>query len=647
MSKSATSPVAYSYIRFSHPAQAEGDSLRRQTEAAAEWCKRNGVRLDTSTTLHDLGKSAYTGQHRKNPDRHALAAFLKLVEAGRVPKGSYLIIENLDRLSREDERPALRLWMDLLDAGINIVQLHPETIFRHEKSDMIDIMRAVMELSRGHGESAMKSKRNGAAWVSKRREARSSGRVLTKRLPAWITEKNGQLVLIPEKATVVRRIFDLAIAGYGMKATIRVLEREGIKPLLPFHTYRGEKRPSTWNRTYISQVLNDRRAVGEFQPRLTDGTTDGKPIPNYYPAVITEDQWHAARAGAASRRNKGGRPNKNVNLFSGLLKDARDGGSIVYGNNGGNQPRCLVNISAVDGRARGHSFQQAPFEDAILDALREISPRDILPPANGGVDEVLVLSGKLTENEGKTAAIEAELLQGGQVAALSRVLRQLEADHKTLVEQLAEAKQRKASPLGEAWTEFRNLAQALEAASDKEEARVRLRAALRRVIDSAYCLFTGRGVIRVAAVEVHFADDHKPGQPSGRRRCFVIFHEPPRGRRGKASRPGRTWWLALDGPWNKETNLAHSLKNQKKALRVLGNLETFDIPPYEDIVDQVGHAGVRAGLATDNHAAWLAYLEHEATRPDDDPHKLPPQALARLRAVAAIPLQLGWPVFKG
>ena len=169
-------PIAYSYIRFSTPEQAGGDSLRRQTAAAAAWCERHSVRLDESTTLHDLGKSAYLGGHRKNPDRHSLAAFLKLVEVGKIPRGSYLIIENLDRLSREEERPALRLWMDLLDAGVNIVQLHPETIFKHEQSDMFDIMRAVMELSRGHGESAIKSERVGAAWRKKRRRRAPRGR---------------------------------------------------------------------------------------------------------------------------------------------------------------------------------------------------------------------------------------------------------------------------------------------------------------------------------------------------------------------------------------------------------------------------------------------------------------------------------------
>lgn len=146
--------IAYSYIRFSHPEQSKGDSLRRQIEAVAEWCEHNKIHLDTSLTLHDLGSSAYTGSHRQNPDRHALAMFLKLVEQGKVPKGAYLVIENLDRLSREEEVPACHLLTSILMAGIRVVQLKPSELVLTDKSPGWDIMRAVTELSRGHGESA-------------------------------------------------------------------------------------------------------------------------------------------------------------------------------------------------------------------------------------------------------------------------------------------------------------------------------------------------------------------------------------------------------------------------------------------------------------------------------------------------------------
>src|SRR5262245_10201007 len=115
--------LAYSYVRFSTPEQAKGDSLRRQAEAAADWCQRHQVTLDTGTTLRDLGRSAYLGEHRKNPDRYALAAFLKMVDAGKIPRGSYLIIESLDRLTREHVRAGLMLLLGLIEAGVCIVQL--------------------------------------------------------------------------------------------------------------------------------------------------------------------------------------------------------------------------------------------------------------------------------------------------------------------------------------------------------------------------------------------------------------------------------------------------------------------------------------------------------------------------------------------
>jgi hypothetical protein len=54
--------LAYSYVRFSHPSQLEGDSLRRQTERAADYCRRHGLTLDTALTLRDLGCPRSTGR---------------------------------------------------------------------------------------------------------------------------------------------------------------------------------------------------------------------------------------------------------------------------------------------------------------------------------------------------------------------------------------------------------------------------------------------------------------------------------------------------------------------------------------------------------------------------------------------------------
>src|SRR5262249_39074541 len=138
-----------------------------------------------------------------------------------------------------------------------------------------------------------------------------------------------------------------------------------------------------WVRCYVNAILRDRRAVGEYQPRRRDNSKDGDVIAGYYPAVVSEPEWGAARAGAKERRygpDKGqykgvakerrerraerGEPShqkqtRRVNLFAGLLKDALDGSGYFVqmrqekARNGrpGWQHDVLITYHAKDGRA--------------------------------------------------------------------------------------------------------------------------------------------------------------------------------------------------------------------------------------------------------------------------------------------------------
>src|SRR5262245_62143953 len=116
-------PRAYSYVRFSSEAQANGDSLRRQLALTKAYCDRKGLRLDESLRLHDLGISAFRAE---NAEAGALAAFLEAVRMGTVTRGSVLIVESLDRLSRSGMMEALDLFRRLLESGIVLVTLLPE-----------------------------------------------------------------------------------------------------------------------------------------------------------------------------------------------------------------------------------------------------------------------------------------------------------------------------------------------------------------------------------------------------------------------------------------------------------------------------------------------------------------------------------------
>src|SRR5262245_38137443 len=91
--------LAYSYIRFSDRRQMAGDSLRRQLKLTQDYCERKGLTLDESLNLRDLGMSALRG---KNADVGALSIFVKAIKTKRVLPGATLIVENLDRISRNE-----------------------------------------------------------------------------------------------------------------------------------------------------------------------------------------------------------------------------------------------------------------------------------------------------------------------------------------------------------------------------------------------------------------------------------------------------------------------------------------------------------------------------------------------------------------
>src|SRR5437868_14183228 len=183
--------LAYSYIRFSSPQQAEGDSLRRQTERAAEFARRNGLTLDTSLTLRDLGVSAFRG---KNAAVGNFRTFLDAVKAGKVAPGSALIVESIDRISRQGIDEGYDLIKSILKAGVRIVTLAPEREFDRDATKGLTkgALEIQLILERAAEESERKSDRVGSAWANKR--ALAPMKLLTRRLPGWVREEGGKLV---------------------------------------------------------------------------------------------------------------------------------------------------------------------------------------------------------------------------------------------------------------------------------------------------------------------------------------------------------------------------------------------------------------------------------------------------------------------
>ncbi|MDZ7600380.1 MAG: recombinase family protein [Hoeflea sp.] len=327
--------TAYSYLRFSTPEQMGGDSIRRQSTAARDWCLENNVHLDTTLSFNDFGRSGFTGA---NFDEGALGLFFSLVKDGTIRSGSFLVLESLDRFSRENPLKAASRLFDLVMAGITIVTVDDNKTYSVETlsgRDSSVMLLLVIKMSQNHLESLRKSDRVGKAWQEKKSLARSEGKPLTSRCPEWLEIVNGSFQPIEKRVAVIRRIFQDTINGFGRREIVRRLNADHISP------FRSKDGTQGWQTSTIAKIVQGRMVLGEYQPhrgthRQGNRTPDGEPVTNYYPAIIDEETFYLAQGAISERRKQtaGRRGTNGAHLLRGLAKCSECGGPMHILNKG-------------------------------------------------------------------------------------------------------------------------------------------------------------------------------------------------------------------------------------------------------------------------------------------------------------------------
>jgi DNA invertase Pin-like site-specific DNA recombinase len=368
-------PRAYSYVRFSTPEQAQGDSLRRQTDAARAYAVRQGLELDSELTLRDEGVSAWEG---KNAQTGALAAFLELARAGIVLKGSYLIVESLDRISRQTVRKAIRTLEDIAEAGINVVDLSDggkiyniETL---EKDQMAFLMMAI-RFMRANEESELKSQRIENAYAQKRAHA-ASGKLFTRNLPGWLrfNEDTKKIEVIPERAEVVKAILEKIDAGWSRQRVAQWLNEQGVD------TWSNAKRKAKyWRGSYILKLLTNSAVVGTFTPhKLSKGATRRErkplePIENYFPPVVERDLYERVTARMKSTAARGRNAYTDPkSIFAGVMKCGYCGTTVTRVPKGGEYVYLICNKAHLKAGCRYQAVNYGQVERRFCEAVDQI-----------------------------------------------------------------------------------------------------------------------------------------------------------------------------------------------------------------------------------------------------------------------------------
>lgn len=326
------SKTAYSYIRFSNEAQAEGDSLRRQLEATRKYCHEKGLILDESLELQDLGVSAWEG---KNAEKGALGRFLAACRSGRITKGSALVVENLDRISRQSPRKTVRLLGEILDdygMEVHLTQagkiFHPE----EEENEGIDLILAVALSMRAHEESKTKSRRLKEAWIEKRRKVIEEGHILTHTTPWWLKWEESKFLVIEERAVVVRRIYEMAAGGLSAVKIARELNLLRIQPPGRYRDNKNkqdqvkkEKVYTIWRESSIKLWLTTKSPEGFLRATWKTRHKAGDYIvEDYYPRIVDKDLAERAHSGRKIVMGRTPKPDREPNIWKGIDLRAHD-----------------------------------------------------------------------------------------------------------------------------------------------------------------------------------------------------------------------------------------------------------------------------------------------------------------------------------
>lgn len=447
------SGLVYSYSRFSDPRQAKGSSLERQAAYAARWAGEHGLKLDDSLTLQDEGLSAYHQRHVKSG---ALGVFLAAVESGKVPPGSVLVVEGLDRLSRAEPIQAQAQLAQIVNAGITVVTASDGKEYSRErlKANPMDLVYSLLVMIRAHEESDTKSKRVRASIIRQCQNWLAGtyrGLIRNGKDPVWVQLVDGEWQLIPERVEAVRTGIDLYRRGYSATRILAALTERELSL-----TGRGPQA------LQIYRLIKQRALLGEKEIEV-DGETFR--LPGYYPALLTEAEWNDLQTLAAGRGRRAAAGGSVPAIVTGLgITVCGYCGRALVGQNIGTRNR-RPDGGIQDGHRRLHctsyshggcpvpgSSSVAPVERALmaycsdmlnLQALyggdRAAGPRARLAKARAELADLTAKLERLTD-----AMLEAAE-DGGTPATFARRARALEVDQQRAAADVAAAERELAS----------------------------------------------------------------------------------------------------------------------------------------------------------------------------------------------------------
>ncbi|EGR0697678.1 recombinase family protein [Vibrio parahaemolyticus] len=269
----------YQYSRISTTFQKDGSGLQRQKEDTTKLITTLSKELNLPVydkPLEDSGRSAFHGKHL---EKGVFGVFLAAIERGEVKRGSVLVVESLDRLSRQSPNIAQGMMLQIINSGVRIYTTIDNTMYdgnEEPASLMMKLIMSILKFSAAHEESAKKShrsKRNVEQSCVKFLNGDRSVIVLGGKPPAWM---NADKTVKPDELRDVKEMIELRQKGYGYLSITQEVNKK----------YNFNK----WAVNTVTAILKSRALYGE---RVVNASGTKYVLPDYYPVLMSKSEWLA------------------------------------------------------------------------------------------------------------------------------------------------------------------------------------------------------------------------------------------------------------------------------------------------------------------------------------------------------------------
>lgn len=297
---------AVAYARVSSIAQRERDTIASQLAVIPAFIAAQGWDLVRPVdTYVDDGRSAKAGRLEA---RVGLTALLRDAAAGGF---DVVVVVDVDRLTRSEDLTERGAILGAFQrAGVKIASATSGQVLdlSTTSGDLFSSLYAFFaaEENRKRAERSTRGKLALASRGGKIGGLTPYGLIYDKPSRSW--------ALHPERAAIVRELFERVAGGESCWALAEELNRRGV----PYHGPKG-----TWARGRVWCVIKSRHPVGEYIGHRATRTI----VP--VPPIVSEDLWQAAQAALAMGRKSALRKTKHLYLLEGLARCGACGGRMM------------------------------------------------------------------------------------------------------------------------------------------------------------------------------------------------------------------------------------------------------------------------------------------------------------------------------